>query len=52
MTDYDNSREYLISNNKTTEEQQSTYNDLVKQIKEFLERQFNVFETILKIKLF
>lgn len=38
MTDYDNSREYLISNNKTTEEQQSTYNDLVKQIKEFLER--------------
>jgi len=37
MTDYDNSREYLISNNKTTEEQQSTYNDLVKQIKEFLE---------------
>jgi len=37
MTDYDDSHEYQISNNKITETQKSDYKDLVQQIKEFLE---------------
>lgn len=46
MTESDEEfHKYLISNIKTTEEQQSKYKNLVQQIKDFLKRQFNLIRS-------